>query len=428
VSTAYTPRRQEVALAQVHGALDRSRAAASQLRAASSAAKDAVLRRVAELLVANTAELLAANAADIDAGRSAGLGEGVLQRLELSGAGIAGLAQGLRQVAELPDPVDELLRDDGLSTGTRTSQLLRLPLGVVGVVYEAQPAVTVEISGLVLKAGNAIVLRGGPAAGRSDALLVDLLRSVLDSFGLPADGVQLLSSSQRSSIQHLITARGLVDLLVLRGGRSLIRSAGSESRVPTIEFGPNNCHIYLDAAADIAVAEHVVLDSKLHQPALPHAAHAVLVHADIAVRALPALAAALRGSGVRIAGDDTVRALVPDATSVADDDWHRDCLCDELTVLVVASVEEAIAHINRYGYGCPQVIVTREPRVARAFVGGVDAASVRINLPTGTADADGWEAGGLFATQTLHARGPVSPRAFTTTKWLTWSTGDLTDG
>lgn len=432
MSTSITPRRQALALAQVHEALDRSRAAASRLRQAGSGAKDDALHRAADTLLTRTDELLAANAADLEAGRAGGLAEAALQRLRLSGAGIAGLADGLRQVAELPDPVDELPIDAspsaGTPTGTRSSQLLRLPLGVVGVVYEAQPAVTVEISGLVLKAGNAILLRGGPAAGRSDALLAEVLRGALEASGLPADGVQLLSSTQRSSIQHLITARGLVDLLVLRGGRSLIRSAGSESRVPTIEFGPDNCHVYLDAAADLALAEQVVLDSKLRQPALPHAAHTVLVHADVAGRALPALAAALRDSKVRVLGDRRVLELVPDATPSTDADWQGECLPDELTVAVTDSADDAIAHINRYGCGSPQVIVTDDPVVARAFVARLDAASVRVNVPTGTADADGREAGGLFATQTLHTRGPVLPDAFTTTKWVTWPAGDLTEG
>jgi glutamate-5-semialdehyde dehydrogenase len=426
-----TPPLQARALAQVHEVLARSRVAANRLREADSTAKDEALHRMADALLAGSDELLAANATDLEAGRTGrdgGLSEASLQRLRLSEAGIAGLVDGLRRVAELPDPVDELPRDDSPSTGTTTSQLLRLPLGVVGVVYEAQPAVTVEITGLVLKAGNAVLLRGGPAAGRSDAVLAEVLRGALDASGLPADGVQLLSSTQRSSIQHLITARGLVDIVVVRGGRSLIRSTGSEARVPTIELGPDNCHVYIDAAADLTLAEQVVLDSKLRQPALPHAAHTVLVHADVAARMLPAMAEALRSSKVRMLGDRRVVELVPDATPSTDDDWNGECLSDELAITVVDSADDAIAHINQYGAGSPQVIVTADPLVARSFVARLNVASVRVNLATGTADADGREAGGLFATQTLHSRGPVLPAAFTTTKWVTWPAGGLTAG
>ena len=425
MTTSLTPRRQAAALAQVHESLERARVAATQLRTAATSAKDNALRAAATALRERTDELLELNAADVQAGADAGLSEGVLDRLRLTKDGIVSLARGLDHVADMPDPVDEVLREDSSASDGRTSQLLRLPLGVVGVVYEAQPAVTVEISGLVIKAGNAVLLRGGQAAAQTDLMLAEVLRTALDNAGLPADGMQLVSSTQRSSIQHLITARGRVDLIVLRGGRSLIRSAGSDARVPTVELGPNTGHIYVDDDADLALATRVVFDSKLRQPALPHAVRTVLVHESVAPKLLPDLVATLREASVTVLGDQRVRALVGDVAPVPADDWHSEYHALEIAIAVVDSLDDASIHINRFGSGSPHVIVTENEATARTFVGRLNTASVRINLPTGIADADGTEAGGLFATQKLHANGAIHPEVFTTTKWVTWPSSGL---
>jgi glutamate-5-semialdehyde dehydrogenase len=420
VSQTHTPRRQAQALAKVHESLERARTAAGRLRTASGPAKDHALRVAADTLTERTGDLLAANADDLSAGEQARLAPGVLDRLRLTEQGIAGLVESLRQVAELPDPVDEQLCDGAPGVGGNISQLLRIPLGVIGVLYEAQPAVTVEMSGLVLKAGNAVLLRGAPAALRSDAVLLELWRDALTDAGLPPDGVQLLDSTERSSIQHLIAARGMVDLLVLRGGSSLVRSAGSDTRVPTIELGPGNSHIYIDAAADLAMAERIVLDSKFRQPAMPHSARTVLVHTDVAPRFIPTLVDALRRGEVAVLGDARAMALAPEVAPLDIDGWQVEYLGRKLAIGVLDSLDEAVTHINRYASGNPQVIVTDDLKIAHAFVTQVDAASVRINVPTGAPDAVGREAGGLFSTQKLHARGPVGPQVFTTTKWVTW--------
>jgi glutamate-5-semialdehyde dehydrogenase len=420
MSQTQTPRRQAQALAQVHDKLERARAAAGRLRSAGGSAKAHTLHAAADGLTARTDELLAANADDLRAGQESRLAQGVLDRLRLTEQGVAGLVEELRQVAELPDPVDEQLRDGAPGVGGNISQRLRIPLGVVGVLYEAQPAATVEVPALVLKAGNAALLRGVAAAAGSDAVLLEVWRDALTDAGLPPDAVQLLDSTERSSIQHLISARGLVDLLVLRGGSSLVRSASSETRLPTIELGPGNSHVYIDAAADLAMAERIVLDSKLRQPAMPHAVRTVLVHAEVARRVVPALVDALRRWEVNVLGDPRAVELAPDVAPLDIDGWQVEYLTRKVAIGVVDSVDEAVTHINRFGSGNPQVIVTDDLKVARGFVSQLDAASVRINMPTGAPDAVGREAGGLFSTQKLHARGAVGPEVFTTTKWVTW--------
>ena len=418
-----TPRRQAIAHGQVHEAIDRARTAAVALRSLSAVGKDKALRAGADALLQRCGDVLAANALDLAAGADAGLTRAVLERMRLTKQGLAGLADGLRQLSELPDPVDDLLDDAPPGIGQEIRQLIRVPLGVIGVVYEAQPAVTVTVTGLALKAGNAVLLRGAPAAAHTDEALVGVLRETLLDAGVPVDAVQLLASNERSSTQHLLTAVGLVDLVVLRGGKSLVRSGRLMATVPTVELGPGNCHIYIDAAADLTLAEQIVFDSTLDQPAIPHAVQTVLVHIDVASRFVPALATAMSKAEVSIHGDERVMKLAPDVTPVADNDWQPEYLAREMVVALVDSADDAVAHITRFGSAHTQVIVTQDDVTARAFIAQIDAASVKVNVPTNTTDADGRPVGGLFSTQKLQVRGSLEPTALTTTKLITWRGG-----
>jgi glutamate-5-semialdehyde dehydrogenase len=289
---------------------------------------------------------------------------------------------------------------------------LRVPLGVVGVVYEARPVTALEILGPALRAGNAVLLRGALAAVNSDHTLVTVIREALDAAGLPLDTVVQLPTKERSSIRYLVGAVGLVDLVVVRGGPRLIGSALADAKVPTLRLSSGNCHIYVDAAADPRVAIDVVLRSKA-DPSAPHAVEAVLVHADLAHTFVPLLVDAATGGGLRVCGDQNACRLVPTMAEASNDSWTLGHRGPELVVGVVASMNEALELIERYGQGHTEVIVTRDDAAAATFVAGVDTALVAVNVPTNLGDtAD------LFATQKTHARGTVTAADFTTTRWL----------
>ena len=412
--------------AQVHDEARAARTAAGLLALATRDTKDAALLAMADALRARSAEILAANERDLATGRDTGMPDAMLDRLALSAKRIDAIADGLRTVAALPDPVGEVLRGGLLPNGLEVRQV-RVPLGVVGMVYEGRPNVTVDAAGLALKSGNAVLLRGSSSAEQSNTALVAVLRDTLAAQGLPRDAVQLLPCHDRASVVHLITARGLVDLVIPRGGAGLINAVVAQATVPTVETGVGNCHVYVDAAADLDRAERIVINSKTRRTSVCNAAETLLVHADIAPVFLPRILRALREHDVTIHGDDVVLKVAPDAVPATDQDWDTEYLSLDLAVKVVGSLDEAIAHIAAHSSGHTEAIVTDNVASARRFTAQVDSAAVMVNAST--AFTDGAELGmgaeiGI-STQKLHARGPMGLTELTSSKWLVWGEGHI---
>ncbi|WIM89465.1 glutamate-5-semialdehyde dehydrogenase [Candidatus Mycobacterium wuenschmannii] len=397
---------------QVHDAARRARLAARILAALPTVAKDHALRVAADALVANTDRILAANAEDLRAARAADTPTAMLDRLALDPTRVEGIAAGLRQVAGLPDPVGEVLRGYTLPNGLALRQQ-RVPLGVVGIVYEGRPNVTVDAFGLTLKSGNAALLRGSASAVHSNEALVAVLRDALRGEDLPVDAVQLLPSADRSSVTHLIQARGLVDVVIPRGGAGLIDAVVRDSQVPTIETGVGNCHVYVHDATDLDMAERILLNSKTRRPSVCNAAETLLVDVSVADQAMPRLVNALQDAGVTV-------HLDPD-----EDHLRREYLEMEIAVAVVDGVDAAIAHINEYGTGHTEAIVTSNMAAAQRFTEGVDAAAVMVNAATSFTDGEqfGFGAEIGISTQKLHARGPMGLAELTSTKWIVWGDG-----
>ncbi|ORW97222.1 gamma-glutamyl-phosphate reductase [Mycobacterium sp. IEC1808] len=397
---------------EVHDAARRARVAARALALLPTVAKDAALQSAADAIGAHTERILAANAEDLDAARAAGTPAAMLDRLALDRKRVDGIAAGLRQVAGLPDPVGEVLRGYTLPNGLHLRQQ-RVPLGVVGMIYEGRPNVTVDAFGLALKSGNAVLLRGSSSAAKSNQALVDVLRGSLVSEDLPADAVQLLSTADRSTVTHLIQARGLVDVVIPRGGASLIDAVVRDARVPTIETGVGNCHVYVHESADLDVAERILLNSKTRRPSVCNAAETLLVDAAIAGTAMPRLVGALQDAGVTVHLD------------AGEDDLRREYLSMDIAVAVVDGVDAAIAHINEYGTGHTEAIVTTNMAAAQRFSDGVDAAAVMVNASTAFTDGEqfGFGAEIGISTQKLHARGPMGLPELTSTKWIAWGDG-----
>jgi glutamate-5-semialdehyde dehydrogenase len=399
---------------QVHDAARRARVAAYVLASLPTVAKDQALYVAAEAIVANTDRVLAANAEDLCAARAANTPAAMIDRLALDPKRIEGIAAGLRQVAGLPDPVGEVLRGYTLPNGLALRQQ-RVPLGVVGIVYEGRPNVTVDAFGLALKSGNAALLRGSASAAKSNEALVLVLRAALVGEDLPADAVQLISAADRSTVTHLIQARGLVDVVIPRGGAGLIDAVVRDSQVPTIETGVGNCHVYVHDAADLEVAERILLNSKTRRPSVCNAAETLLVDSAIATEAMPRLINALQDAGVTV-------HLDPDEAHL-----RREYLAMEIAVAEVDGVDEAIAHINEYGTGHTEAIVTTNMAAAQRFTEGVDAAAVMVNASTSFTDGEqfGFGAEIGISTQKLHARGPMGLPELTSTKWIVWGDGQI---
>jgi glutamate-5-semialdehyde dehydrogenase len=397
---------------QVHEAARRARVAARVLASLPTVAKEQALLVAAKAIVANTDQILAANAEDLNAARAAQTPTAMIDRLALDPKRVDGIAAGLRQVAGLPDPVGEVLRGYTLPNGLALRQQ-RVPLGVVGMVYEGRPNVTVDAFGLALKSGNAALLRGSASAAKSNEALVSVLRAALVSEDLPADAVQLLSAADRSTVTHLIQARGLVDVVIPRGGAGLIDAVVRDAQVPTIETGVGNCHVYVHDAADLEMAERILLNSKTRRPSVCNAAETLLVDAAIAEQALPRLIGALQDAGVTV-------HLDPDDTHL-----RREYLAMEIAVAVVDGVDAAIAHVNEYGTGHTEAIVTTNMAAAQRFTEGVDAAAVMVNASTSFTDGEqfGFGAEIGISTQKLHARGPMGLPELTSTKWIVWGDG-----
>jgi len=405
----------------------RARTAAAALAPMPRAAKDRALLAMADALVAHTDDVLAANADDVTRGREGGLSDALIDRLSLDVKRVEAMAHGLRQVAGLPDPVGEVLRGSTLPNGLQLKQV-RVPLGVVGIIYEARPNVTVDAAGLCLKSGNAVLLRGSSSARSSNAALVGILAEAGEKAGLPTDSVQLVPGTDHESAKHLMRARGYVDVLIPRGGAGLIRSTVEESTVPVIETGVGNCHVYVDADADLDMAVEITINAKTHRPSVCNAAETLLVHRDVAEAFLPRVLSALRDAGVTVHGDEQVQAIGgEDVVPVTDDDWAAEYLSLDIAAGVVDSVQDAVAHIRRWGSGHTEAIVTGSLAASQAFVMGCDSAAVMVNASTRFTDGEqfGFGAEIGISTQKLHARGPMGLPELTSTTWVVTGDGHI---
>ena len=396
----------------VHDAARRARVAMRTLGSLTTAVKNRALHAAADAVLARTHQILAANALDLDAARAAGTPEAMLDRLALNPHRVDGIAAGLRQVAGLPDPVGEVLRGSTLPNGLQVRQQ-RVPLGVVGIVYEGRPNVTVDAFGLTLKSGNAVLLRGSSSAAYSNAELVTALRGALCGEKLPEDTVQLLPSADRSSVTHLIQARGLVDVVIPRGGAGLIEAVVRDACVPTIETGVGNCHVYVHAGAELDVAERIVLNAKTRRPSVCNAAETLLIDSALAGTAGPRLVGALRQAGVTVHENPT------------EDELRAEFLSMDIAVAFVDGLDAAIEHINTYGTGHTEAIVTTDLAAAQRFTERVDAAAVMVNASTAFTDGEqfGFGAEIGISTQKLHARGPMGLPELTSTKWIVLGDG-----
>jgi glutamate-5-semialdehyde dehydrogenase len=407
-----------------------ARTASRRLALVPRATKDEVLRAMADDLDAATADVLAANRADVERGRASGLAESLVDRLRLDERRVHAVADALRDVAALPDPVGEVVRGSTLANGLQIRQV-RVPMGVVGMIYEARPNVTVDAAGLALKSGNAVVLRGGSAAGASNRALVDVLRGTLTAHGLPSDAVTLLDEGGRDAVRALMRARGLVDVLIPRGGADLIRTVVEESTVPVIETGVGNCHVYVDAAADLGMALRIAVNSKTHRVSVCNSAESLLVHRSIAPDFLPKVLAELGAAGVAVHADPEVRPFAEAAgaafTVADEDDFAAEYLSLDISVRVVDSLDDALAHVRRFGTGHTEAIVTQDRAAARRWTAEVDAAAVMVNASTRFTDGGefGFGAEIGISTQKLHARGPMALPELTTTKWVVEGDGQI---
>ncbi len=388
-----------------------AQAASRSLATMSSAAKDAALLRVADALEARADEVLEANARDLEAGRESGLSSALMDRLALDPGRIASIAGAVRAIAALPDPVGEVIDGHRLPNGLDVRKV-RVPLGVIAVIYEARPNVTVDAAALCLKSGNAIVLRGSSSAAHSNAVLASIVSAEFP------DGAVSLVSGGREQLAELAGQEGVVDLIIPRGGEGLKKALSEVARVPVIYAASGNCHVYVDASADLDAALRIVVNAKTQRPGVCNAAETLLVHADVAARFLPAVEAAL--GGVELRADARAGSFLHDATPATAEDFAEEFLALILAVKVVDSHEEAIEHVNRYGSGHSEAIVTGSAHAARAFQLGVDAACVYVNASTRFTDGGEFGMGAEIgnSTQKLHARGPIGLRELCTFKYL----------
>ncbi len=402
----------------------RAKVASRVLATASTASKNEALAAAAALIEVRRDEILAANAVDLAAAEAAGLDATPLDRLRLTDARIASMAKGLRDIVGLPDPVGEVVdgwrRPNGLEI-----QRVRMPLGVIAIIYENRPNVTSDAAGLCLKSGNAALLRGSTSALRSNVAIASAMRAGLGSCGLPEDGVILVEDTSYETATSVMRLSGYVDCLIPRGGPSLIRSILDNATVPFVIDGDGNCHVYVDASADIDQAVAIVVNAKTQRPSVCNAAETLVVHETIAPAFIAAVCPALEERGVTLVGDDTARHLWPTMTAATEADWETEYLSLTLAVRVVPSLEAAIEHVNRYSTGNTEAILTSDLRAARRFVAAVDSGTVVVNASTRFNDGGefGYGAEIGISTQKLHARGPMALRELTATKNVVWGDG-----
>ena len=400
----------------------RARAASARLALLSTEEKNALLLAIADAIEAHEKSVLAANREDVE---SSGLEGAMRDRLLLTASRVKDMARGVREVAALPDPIGETLAEWTKSNGLRILKL-RVPLGVVGIIYESRPNVTVDTAVLALKTGNAIVLRGGKEAAQSNQRLVEIMTGVA---GVPEGAVELLDSTTRQSVQELIKARGLVDVIIPRGGAGLIRFVTENSAVPVIETGAGNCHIFVDETADFGMADNIVINAKTQRPSVCNSAEKLLVHQRVAAEYVPRIVKKLIAAGVEVRGDGKARSLAAglQVGPAVDEDWYEEYLRLCMAVAVVANVDDAISHINRYSTKHSDSIVTQDEANARRFLRGVDSAAVYWNASTRFTDGAefGFGAEMGISTQKLHCRGPFALAELTSSKYEIIGTGQI---
>lgn len=404
----------------------RARAAAAKLATLTAEQKNRALLAMADELERNTDIIMAENTRDLETGRSQGISDALMDRLRLSESRVKEMADSLRDVAALRDPIGEVADGWRLPNGLMVEKT-RVPLGVIGIIYEARPNVTVDAAGLCLKSGNAVVLRGSSNAINSNRALAKILADAARANGLPDGCVQLVEDTDRQTARELMRLHGLIDALIPRGGEGLIRTVVENSTVPVIETGVGNCHVYVDRDAEVGMARDIVVNAKTQRPGVCNAAETLLVHADIAALFLPAAARSLREEGVVLRGDGRTRELVAGVEEATEEDWYTEYLDLVLAVRVVESLDEAIAHINKYGSGHSEAIVTSDYESARRFTEEVDAAAVYVNASTRFTDGGQFGMGAEIgiSTQKLHARGPMSLPELTSVKYVVRGNGQI---
>ena len=408
----------------------RAREAAYLLRRLTRKDKDKALLCMADALVANTAQITSANAGDVKRARESGTSDASVDRLTLTADRIAGIADALREVIGLPDPVGEVIRGYTLPNGLQVRQV-RVPLGVVGIIYEARPNVTVDAAGLCLKSGNAALLRGSSSARESNVALVKVMREALGQIGVTADAIQLVPGETHESVDYLMKARGLVDVLIPRGGESLIRNVVDNSTVPVIETGVGNCHVYIDKDADVEMAVRILLNSKAQRVSVCNAAETVLVHRDIADEFLPRALEALAGAGVTVHADErfVLKATGSPASvvPVTDEDWGAEYYSLDIAAGIVDTIDDAITHIRRWSSGHTEAIVSDSQSAIAEFTAAIDSAAIMVNASTRFTDGGefGFGAEIGISTQKLHARGPMALPELTTTTYVVTGEGHV---
>ncbi|MDF2439907.1 MAG: glutamate-5-semialdehyde dehydrogenase [Abditibacteriota bacterium] len=408
---------------QLHGEIEalaqRAKAASEKLRTLSTAVKNAALMAMAEALLTQQERILAANVRDLENGRTRGLSEAMLDRLKLNPARLEAMAEGCRQVAALPDPIGAVISGGNRPNGLQLQQL-RVPLGVIGIIYEARPNVTVDAAILCLKSGNAVILRGGTEAFESNKVLCEVIAQAAEAKGIPQHAIAMIETTDRAATAHLVTMTGLVDLVIPRGGSGLKKSLMEVAKVPVIFAAGGVCHAFVDESADARMASDIVFNAKVQRPSTCNALETLLVHQSIAATWLPVMADRLMTAGVELRGDERARAIVPAMQAASESDWDEEYGTLILAVCVVDDVEAAMAHIGRHGSGHSETIITADYFNAEAFCARLDAAAVYVNASTRF--TDGFEFGmgaeiGI-STQKLHARGPMGLEALTSTKWV----------
>ncbi|MFT4233997.1 MAG: glutamate-5-semialdehyde dehydrogenase [Microbacterium sp.] len=416
----------EVATDTAEARLRRAKEASRAVARLTSTEKTEALHAIADALIANSAEIIRANADDLARGEDDGIGPALLDRLRLDDNRVSSLADAVRQIAALPDPVGEIVRGSRMYNGIVLEQR-RVPFGVVGAIYEARPNVTVDIASLALRSGNAVVLRGGSAAASSNLALVAILRDALASVGVDADAVLSVDDFGRDGARALMHARGLVDVLVPRGSAGLIQTVVTESTVPVIETGAGVVHIVLDETAPDDWARDIVVNAKVQRPSVCNAVETVLVLEAGAVRLVPSVVGALQEQGVAVHGDETVARLASGIVPATEEDWSVEYGTLDIAIRVVADLDEALAHIRRYSTGHTESIITTDVRVSERFVDEVDSAVVLVNASTRFTDGGefGFGAEVGISTQKLHARGPMGLPELTSTKWVGRGTGQV---
>ena len=404
----------------------KAKAAARKMAVVESAVKDKALEAMAQAILDNRAAIVAANAKDLAKAGDYGLSSAMIDRLTLNDARIDGMAQALREIAAFPDPVGKLTDMVQRPAGIRVGRMT-VPIGLVGFIYESRPNVTADAAGITLKAGNAVLLRGGKEALHSNIFLANLLNDAAKSQGIPDGAISIIEMTERDGVKHMIEAEGIIDLIIPRGGKGLIKAVVDGARIPVIKHYEGNCHVYVDSAADLDDAVAIIVNGKTHRPGVCNATETLVVHTDVADEFLPKAAKALTDLGVELRGCEKSRAIAPEMNEAAEEDWYTEYLDLILAVRVVDSLEEAVEHINTCSSGHTESIVTSDIAASDYFVNAVDSSSVMVNASTRFSDGGVYGLGAEIgiSTDKLHARGPMGVADLTTYKWIVYGKGSI---